>query len=248
MRRSSLIFLLGLVACGDGEPGAIARTNVLAEPPGGSCAAGGQRIELGVDRNANGVLDADEIESTSFVCNGEARGADVTTETLAVGDARCPTGGVVVRVAPAGASPTEIRACNGPRGERGAAGPTGGAGAPGPAGPTGPVGAPGSNGNATAVEGPRLGVFALRQIVHGAVLTCDTIQTESAATVCGSPRLNGFAFYGSDADVLCGAVTGKTANVVVETGPAVPYVRWNGASWEVGPGTVSPGVAVSCLR
>jgi len=55
--------------------------NVLAEPAGENCEFGGQRIEVGLDdglqadRSAagipgDGILDADEVTSISFVCNG----------------------------------------------------------------------------------------------------------------------------------------------------------------------------------
>jgi len=35
------------------------------------CANGGERIDVGLDVNANGTLEAVEIDTTSFVCNGE---------------------------------------------------------------------------------------------------------------------------------------------------------------------------------
>jgi hypothetical protein len=40
------------------------------EGEGSDCEHGGQRIEVGVDASGDGVLDADEVSSTSFVCNG----------------------------------------------------------------------------------------------------------------------------------------------------------------------------------
>ena len=43
---------------------------MLAEPSGPNCAAGGKAIKLGSDSNANGVLDAQELSSTQYVCNG----------------------------------------------------------------------------------------------------------------------------------------------------------------------------------
>ena len=50
---------------------------MLAEPSGPNCAAGGKAIKLGSDSNANGVLDAQELSSTQYVCNG-ANGANGT--------------------------------------------------------------------------------------------------------------------------------------------------------------------------
>lgn len=41
-----------------------------AEAAGANCAAGGQRLDVGKDANGNSVLDAGEISSTSYACNG----------------------------------------------------------------------------------------------------------------------------------------------------------------------------------
>lgn len=41
-----------------------------AEVAGANCATGGQRLDVGKDANANNVLDAGEISSTSYACNG----------------------------------------------------------------------------------------------------------------------------------------------------------------------------------
>lgn len=46
--------------------------DVIDEPPSEACAAGGVRIEMGVDRNGNGVLDPSEIDSTEILCGDEA--------------------------------------------------------------------------------------------------------------------------------------------------------------------------------
>jgi hypothetical protein len=40
------------------------------EAVGTNCAGGGARIDSGFDANNNGVLDASEIASTQYVCNG----------------------------------------------------------------------------------------------------------------------------------------------------------------------------------
>src|SRR5262245_34152837 len=85
--RSSLALVASLgfafVACGgddgangkngtngaDGEPGNNALAVSTVEPPGDRCAEGGQTIQTGVDRNANGELDDDEVTDTAYVCN-----------------------------------------------------------------------------------------------------------------------------------------------------------------------------------
>ncbi len=43
---------------------------VAEEPAGGHCAQGGQRIDTGLDANGNQTLDASEVTSSSYVCNG----------------------------------------------------------------------------------------------------------------------------------------------------------------------------------
>jgi len=53
-----------------GATGQNALTNVSSEAAGSNCAAGGSRIQVGVDRNGDNVLDSTEVTSNSFVCNG----------------------------------------------------------------------------------------------------------------------------------------------------------------------------------
>ncbi len=43
---------------------------IAAEAPGSNCAAGGVRIQSGMDIDANGVLADSEVSSTQYVCNG----------------------------------------------------------------------------------------------------------------------------------------------------------------------------------
>jgi len=44
---------------------------------------GGQRIDVGIDTNGNGVLDTGEIQHTAYVCNGTSGSSGTTT---------CPAG------------------------------------------------------------------------------------------------------------------------------------------------------------
>jgi hypothetical protein len=57
----------------DGAPGATSLVSIVREPPGANCAAGGQRIDVGIDSNGNQVLDANEVQKTAYVCDGEAQ-------------------------------------------------------------------------------------------------------------------------------------------------------------------------------
>lgn len=69
----------------------------------GDCTAGGVRIDVGVDDNADSVLAADEIAETTFVCHGadgspgnDGGSALVRTRAIAAGDDDCPAGGTRV--------------------------------------------------------------------------------------------------------------------------------------------------------
>ena len=55
-----------------GKNGAGSVVSVVDEPKGENCAAGGKKIEVGLDVNGNGTLDEEEIdpESVYYVCNG----------------------------------------------------------------------------------------------------------------------------------------------------------------------------------
>ncbi len=43
--------------------------SIASEAAGANCAYGGNKVITGVDSNANGVLDADEVSATSYICN-----------------------------------------------------------------------------------------------------------------------------------------------------------------------------------
>jgi hypothetical protein len=53
-----------------GAVGQAALISVTSELAGANCAAGGSRIQAGVDLNSNSVLDSSEVTSNTFVCNG----------------------------------------------------------------------------------------------------------------------------------------------------------------------------------
>lgn len=76
----------------NGEPGANALAETSAEPPGANCPDGGQKIEVGIDTNGNGALDAGEVTTTSYVCNGAGTDSLVRTGSEPAG-ANCPWGG-----------------------------------------------------------------------------------------------------------------------------------------------------------
>jgi len=54
----------------DGKDGKNALVAVSDEPAGEHCANGGKKIEAGIDDDADGTLDPEEIDSVEYVCNG----------------------------------------------------------------------------------------------------------------------------------------------------------------------------------
>jgi hypothetical protein len=123
MRTTSLaaIILLALAACSgeQGAPGASGASQLLRatiEAPGTHCASGGSRVEAGLDDNGNQALDAAEVDSTVYVCNG-ADGQPVAVAPEGAGT-NCPQGGV--KVTPPGGAPTYV--CSGAPGATGVAG------------------------------------------------------------------------------------------------------------------------------
>lgn len=56
-----------------GTAGADGRTSLVVlvpEPAGANCTFGGHEVQSGVDMNGNGALDADEVQTTGYVCHG----------------------------------------------------------------------------------------------------------------------------------------------------------------------------------
>lgn len=70
-----------------GAPGQNALTNVSSEAAGANCAAGGSRIQVGVDLNGNSALDSTEVTSNSFICNGAIGATGPAEPTGATGAA-----------------------------------------------------------------------------------------------------------------------------------------------------------------
>lgn len=99
-----IVLALGSGCGSDGADGSTSLVHLAAEAAGANCAAGGQRIEAGVDDDGDGMLDASEIDSVAYVCAGTAgatgnTGANslVVTTAEAAG-ANCANGGQRVEV------------------------------------------------------------------------------------------------------------------------------------------------------
>ncbi len=60
-----------------GEDGSSVLLTVTSERPGDNCLSGGQRVQTGIDADADGVLDSGEVAATSYVCNGASTAGSV---------------------------------------------------------------------------------------------------------------------------------------------------------------------------
>jgi collagen type I alpha len=164
-RSALLTAVLWVSACGGGDStgpsgqGVALRT--VVELAGANCPTGGTKIEAGPDSNANGVLDTSEVNSTAYVCSGQAGltgaaglpgAAGIQGLTGAIG----ATGlaGATGPAGPAGPSgPAGVTGTTGLAGAPGATGPAGATGTIGLTGPSGPQGATGTAG-VTGATGP----------------------------------------------------------------------------------------------
>ncbi|QXP53591.1 hypothetical protein [Cellulophaga sp. HaHa_2_1] len=54
----------------NGMDGLISIINTSNEPQGLNCDTGGIRLDSGIDENVNGTLESNEIQNTSYICNG----------------------------------------------------------------------------------------------------------------------------------------------------------------------------------
>jgi len=62
----------------NGTSGLTALVSLINEPAGGNCAYGGKNVSVGLDTNGNSILDASEITSSNYVCNGANGGTNGT--------------------------------------------------------------------------------------------------------------------------------------------------------------------------
>ena len=53
-----------------GLDGAVSLMQVVDEPAGANCEAGGQRVEHGIDDDGDQTLDPEEVDGTDYICNG----------------------------------------------------------------------------------------------------------------------------------------------------------------------------------
>ncbi|SHH19488.1 hypothetical protein SAMN04488109_3110 [Chryseolinea serpens] len=109
MKRYSTIFLIAIILLScqgeDGQPGLNSLIGVAEEGPGAHCENGGFKLQSGLDKDRNGALNPDEVETTNFVCNGKtgSAGSNGTNGASSIFDMipepvsdACPNGGLKV--------------------------------------------------------------------------------------------------------------------------------------------------------
>lgn len=69
LERLSFAPLVLLVAC-SGEDGVTSLLSTRSEASGSACEFGGTRVDAGRDEDGDGRLDADEVETSTYVCHG----------------------------------------------------------------------------------------------------------------------------------------------------------------------------------
>ena len=69
----AMIIAIVFAACGDdGKNGLSALTSFSEEEAGENCVNGGMKVDTGLDKSRDGVLDENEVQDTKYICNGEA--------------------------------------------------------------------------------------------------------------------------------------------------------------------------------
>ena len=92
---ATCIFILFLLSncTKEGPEGKRTLMNFVPEPEGVNCPAGGYKVEMGLDLNYNHFLEASEIETTEYICNGNNSIIDLQPEPP---NENCPSGGYKV--------------------------------------------------------------------------------------------------------------------------------------------------------
>ncbi|PKH51792.1 hypothetical protein CXF68_14345 [Tenacibaculum sp. Bg11-29] len=89
--------MISAIVC-DGIEGYKPLTKFVNEPIGVNCDKGGIKISIGLDNNSNGILDNDEIISTSYACNAEDGDLSLTKISDIESGSTCENGGMKIEV------------------------------------------------------------------------------------------------------------------------------------------------------
>jgi hypothetical protein len=95
-----------------------------------------------------------------------------------------------------------------------------------------------------------LGQFLANQIAQGAMLTCTSVSTTATSTTCSGMKLDGVdvRLAPTEANTICGAITGKGYVTGSGAGVVGSYLAWSGTQWSLGSGSASPMQNLTCNR
>lgn len=97
-KLGGLLLFFSLICCKmEGPAGLNSLVEITDENAGANCPNGGEKISAGIDKNSNGILDASEIVSTKFVCNGSNGVASLLTSQNEAPGANCKSGGIKIQ-------------------------------------------------------------------------------------------------------------------------------------------------------
>lgn len=80
----------------NGEEGVSTLASYATEEPGDNCESGGIKVSFGLDLNDNGILDNEEISSSTFICNGNKASNLLSNVKSIVPNDDCISGGTQV--------------------------------------------------------------------------------------------------------------------------------------------------------
>lgn len=72
-------------------------TKITNEPKGMNCENGGMKIEAGKDINENGILDGDEVISTTYGCNADDGKSSLVIFSDIEANSNCSNGGIIIK-------------------------------------------------------------------------------------------------------------------------------------------------------
>lgn len=82
----------------NGAPGRSALVTIAAEPAGTNCTSGGTIVRAGIDSDADGSLDDEEVTETVYVCNGSDGSSQLVTTVSEPPGATCTLGGIAILI------------------------------------------------------------------------------------------------------------------------------------------------------
>ena len=79
-----------------GASGLNSLVNVTNVSSGDTCENGGVKVDFGIDNNASGILDGNEILGTNYICNGVDGNNSLTSVTTEPAGDNCDNGGLKI--------------------------------------------------------------------------------------------------------------------------------------------------------